>query len=145
MGSVLIVDDEDAIRELLKRWIAQEEHDIREASTAEIALDEITRAAPDVVMCDVEMPGRGGLWLAAQIVQRFRTTSIVLATALDTVPPATSMQPGVVEYLVKPFKRELVIAAVARGIQWHNTAVASGPASSDEADKIAAWLESIED
>lgn len=145
MSSVLIVDDEDPIRELLRRWISQEGHDIREAPTAETALDEIVRAAPDVVMCDVEMPGHGGLWLAAQIVKRFPTTSIVLATALDTVPPATSMQPGVVEYLVKPFKRELVVAAVARGIQWHTAAVASGPASSEDADKITDWLESIKE
>ena len=140
MGSVLIVDDESAIRELLRRWISQEGHDIREATTAEEGLDEVTKAAPDVVMCDVEMPGHGGLWLAAQLVRRFPTTAIVLATALDSVPPSTSMQPGIVEYLVKPFKKEAVAAAVARGIQWHTAAVARWANSADDNDKIAAWL-----
>jgi DNA-binding NtrC family response regulator len=145
VGAVLIVDDESAIRELLKRYLSGAGHDIRDAQDAETAIQEIARSAPDVVMCDVEMPGKGGLWLAGQIVQRFPTTAVVLATALDSVPPATSMQPGIVQYLVKPFKREHVVDAVARGIHWHDAAVARGPNPSEDVDKIAAWLDSIKE
>jgi DNA-binding NtrC family response regulator len=119
VNSVLIVDDEGGMRKLLNRWLSSEGYEIREAADAETALEEITRAAPDVVMCDVDMPGRGGLWLAEQIRERYPATAVVLATALSTVPPVVSLRSGIVEYLVKPFARDRVLRAVAAGVQWH--------------------------
>lgn len=123
MNSLLIVDDESGIRDLLTRWLSPAGYDIREAPTAEAALEELTKSPADVVMCDVEMPGKGGLWLAAQIGQRFPVTAIVLATALDSVPPVVSLQPSIVKYLVKPFARDLVVQAVSCGVQWHAAAL----------------------
>jgi DNA-binding NtrC family response regulator len=118
VSSVLIVDDESGMRKLLGRWLSAEGYEIREAADAETALEEITRAAADVVMCDVDMPGQGGLWLATQIRANFPATAIILATALATVPPIVSMRSGIVEYLVKPFARDRVVRAVASGMQW---------------------------
>lgn len=145
MNSVLIVDDESGIRELLKRWLAAEGHDIREAPDAETAVDEMTKVPADVVMCDVEMPGHGGLWLAAELGRRFPATAIVLATALDSVPPVTSMQPNIVEYLVKPFARNLVTRAVSRGIQWHAAALTRASGPSADVDGVTKWLDSIKE
>jgi DNA-binding NtrC family response regulator len=119
VNSVLIVDDEAGMRKLLSRWLSSEGYQIHEAADAETALEEIISGPPDVVMCDLDMPGRGGLWLAGQIRERFPTTAIVLATALSTVPPIVSMRSGIVEYLVKPFSRERVLRAVSSGMQWH--------------------------
>ena len=65
------------------------------APDAETALEKMAEAAADVVMCDVEMPGQGGLWLAAQLGERFPATAIVLATAVDSVPPKNSMKPSI--------------------------------------------------
>jgi DNA-binding NtrC family response regulator len=144
VNSVLIVDDESGIREILKRWLAAEGYDIREAPDAEAALVEMAKAAADVVMCDVEMPGQGGLWLAGQLAQKFPATAIVLATALDSVPPVTSMQPSIVEYLVKPFARDRVVRAVARGVQWHAVAMTRAPEASPD-DQVAKWFESIKE
>ena len=131
-------------REILVRWLTAAGYDIREAPDAEQALEAIGSAAPDVLMCDVEMPGQGGLWLAAQVGQLFPTTAIVLATALDSVPPVNSMQPSIVEYLVKPFKEDLVLQAVSRGVEWHAVALARAPASRAGEDRLDTWLDSIE-
>jgi len=146
VSSVLIVDDEAGIREILVRWLSAAGYDIRAAPDAETALEAIGGAAPDVLMCDVEMPGQGGLWLwlAAQVGQRFPTTAIALATALDSVPPVNSMQPSIVEYLVKPFKQDLVLQAVSRGVEWHAVALARAPASLAGEDRLDTWLDSIE-
>jgi two-component system, LytTR family, response regulator AlgR len=103
----------------------------------------MTKAAADVVMCDVEMPGQGGLWLAAELGQRFPATAIVLATALDSVPPMISLKPSIVEYLVKPFAQDRVVRAVARGIEWHGVAHATAPIAG--ADPVTTWLESVSD
>ena len=118
-------------------------YDIREAPDAETALEEMTKAAADVVMCDVEMPGHGGLWLATELGQRFPTAAIVLATALDSVPPMISLKPSIVEYLVKPFAQDRVVRAIARGIEWHGVALATAPTAG--ADRVTAWLESVSD
>jgi DNA-binding NtrC family response regulator len=145
VNSVLIVDDESGIRQLLARWLSAEGYSLREAPDAETALAEMAKAAADVVMCDIEMPGQGGLWLAAQLGRRFPATGMVLATGVDSVPAVTSLQPGIVEYLVKPFARDLVLQAVSRGIQWHAAALARGPEPAADADSLSKWLESIDD
>ena len=123
MPSVLVVDDESQIRDLLARWISADGHLVRQAVTAAAALDAMQVAAADIVFCDVEMPGDSGLWLTGQLRARFPEAAIVLATSDRTVPPQISMQRGVVQYLTKPFTREEVLEAVRLAAGWHNTAV----------------------
>ena len=143
MSSVMIVDDEDGIREILTRWLSGEGYDIREAPDAETALEKMAEAAADVVMCDVEMPGHGGLWLAAQLGERFPATAIVLATAVDSVPPVTSLKPSIVAYLVKPFAQNLVVQAVSRAVEWHGMALAQGPKPPDDGNRLTKWLDEL--
>lgn len=119
MHSVLIVDDESHVRALLARWIAADGYETREAFGAEAALDEMAARAADVVFCDMQMPGKDGRWLVGQVRARFPTAAVVLATADTTVPPMTSMQVGVIAYLVKPFNRETVLEAIRQGVAWH--------------------------
>jgi DNA-binding NtrC family response regulator len=124
MPSVLVVDDESPIRDLLARWIGAAGYEVRQAATAEAALDALQVALADVVLCDVMMPGENGLWLAGKIRTQFPATAVVLVTADRTVPPQISMQPGVVAYLAKPFSRDHVLDAVKIAVDWHSTAVA---------------------
>ena len=142
MSSILIVDDEAAVRELVGRWLAAEGHEIREADTAEAALDSMARKCADVVLCDVEMPGQGGLWLASQLRKTYPLSAMVLATALSSVPPATSLQAGIVEYLVKPFDRANVVSAVALGVKWHVDAVERSLKPSPARESMSTWLDS---
>jgi DNA-binding NtrC family response regulator len=123
---VLIVDDDAKIREILARWIGPAGHVTREAADADSALAEVNANPPDVVLCDVRMPERDGLWLVDRLREQHPTVAIVLATALDSVPPAVSLRDGVVEYIVKPFEREGVLAAVERASAWRATAQAEG-------------------
>jgi DNA-binding NtrC family response regulator len=123
MPSVLVVDDESQIRDLLTRWISADGHLVRQAVTASAALDDMEVAPADIVLCDVQMPGESGLWLTGQLRARFPEAAIVLATSDRTVPPQISMQRGVVQYLAKPFTREEVLEAVRLAAGWHETAV----------------------
>jgi FixJ family two-component response regulator len=88
------------------------------------------------------MPGHGGLWLAAELGQRFPASAIVLATALDSVPPMISLKPSIVEYLLKPFAQDLVVRAVARGVEWHGVAVARAAVPTAGGDPVTTWLKS---
>ncbi len=140
MRSVLIVDDEPRIREFLARWLAPAGYDVKEAPDAEAALAAVAASVPDVVLCDVQMPGHDGLWLVEQLRQRFPAVAIVLATANDSVPPVVSLQEGVVEYLVKPFERDRVLAAVRRAVEWRQSAPVQPLDGAAAGDPLAEWL-----
>jgi len=139
MSSVLIVDDEAPIREFLTRWLRASKYDTTEASNADTALALVSKQEPDVVLCDVNMPGHDGLWLMEQVRKRFPRVALVLATANDEVPPAITMQRGVVEYLVKPFERRAVLAAVSQAVKWRES-VADAPLIPGAPDAVDEWL-----
>jgi DNA-binding NtrC family response regulator len=138
VGSVLIVDDEPRIREFLARWLAQAGYDIREAPDAETALTLVDQAVPDVVLCDVQMPGHDGLWLVEQLRQRFGAVAVILATADATVPPAQSLKSNVVHYLVKPFDKQRLLAATAEAMEWRKAAVAR---ARTDVQPLTDWLD----
>jgi len=124
MPTVLVVDDESQIRELLVRWISGDGYEVRAAGTSQAALDDMQITPADIVLCDVQMPGENGLWLTGQLRSRFPETAIVLATSDRGVSSQVSLQPGVVEYLAKPFTREQVLTAVKLAAGWRVTALA---------------------
>jgi CheY-like chemotaxis protein len=123
MPSVLVVDDESQIRELLARWISGDGYQVRQAEAAVAALADMHAARSGIVICDVHMPGESGLWLTSQLREQFPETAVILATSDQMIPPQVSLQPGVVRYLAKPFTREEVLAAVRVAAEWHETAV----------------------
>src|ERR1700674_584721 len=140
MSLVMIVDDQSAIRELLISWISREGYQTVQAADAEAALDEMILRPAEVVFCDVQMPGQGGFWLADRLRERFPETAIILATGDGNIPPVVSMQTGVVEYLLKPFKRESVLKAVRLGLEWHLMSKAVGANAKGRTDSIETWL-----
>jgi DNA-binding NtrC family response regulator len=140
MSLVLIVDDQSAIRELLISWIGREGYQTAQAADAETALDEMIARPADVVFCDIQMPGQGGFWLADRLRERFPETAIILATGDGNIPPAVSMQTGVVEYLLKPFSRGAVLKAVRHGLEWHQMSVAVRAKTNGRTDSIETWL-----
>lgn len=123
--NVLIVDDQRPVRVLLSRWLAGLGHTILDAPDADTALAMIEQHSIAVVLCDRAMPGHDGDWLVGQLRERFPAIAIILATGDGSVPARISLRDGVVGYLVKPFKRELVLDAVNDAIAWHQAAAAA--------------------
>ena len=121
--SVLVVDDEIGVRELMARWLASGGYDVRTAANADEALQRVSADAPAVALCDIRMPGHDGLWLAQNIRQSAPETAVIMATGVQDVTSAvTSLRQGVIDYLTKPFGRERFRDAVVRGVEWHRTA-----------------------
>lgn len=143
MNRVLIVDDEAPIRLFLRKWLEKTGLEIREAEDSASALAAMEAAPAGVVFSDVQMPGRDGLWLTAEIRRRFPHTAVVLATGVTTVPPFVSLRAGVLAYLVKPLAHARVMAALETARQWHADTVAAGPHPDDVGDKLDDWLDSL--
>jgi putative two-component system response regulator len=122
-GSVLIVDDEACVRELLARWLGSGGYQVHTAANADDALQRVADQPPAVALCDVRMPGHDGLWLAHQIRTSAPETAVIMATGVHDVGSAvTSLRQGVIDYLTKPFGRERLRESVSRGLEWHKAA-----------------------
>jgi putative two-component system response regulator len=125
-SSVLVVDDETSIRELMARWLTSGGYDVRTAANAADALDCVHDHSPAVALCDIRMPGHDGLWLASRIRQDSPETAVIMATGVQDVGSAvTSLRQGVIDYLTKPFGRDRLSESVLRGVEWHKAAADS--------------------
>lgn len=122
MGSVLVVDDEAAMRHLMTRWVERDGHRASTASSADEALDMLAEQSPAVALCDVRMPGHDGLWLADRIRREFPDTAIIMASGARDTDPRMIEHTGAVDYLQKPFGRERLRFALERGFEWHQDA-----------------------
>lgn len=121
--SVLVVDDERAVRDIISRWLTSGGYAVRTASSADEAIDRVHRMAPAVAVCDIRMPGHDGLWLAHQIRQDAPETAVVMASGVtDTSSVVASFRDGVIDYLTKPFGRDRLRESVLRGVEWHEAA-----------------------
>lgn len=122
LGSVLIVDDDMSVRQLLSRILRRAGYDVFEAGDADAAVQTLsTIPAVDVVLVDKRMPGRDGEWLAAHISRHFPAIAIVLATG-EYVSPSASVNRTVAGHLEKPFRAEVVRNAVADAMLWSKVA-----------------------
>jgi cyclic di-GMP phosphodiesterase len=116
LTSVLIVDDEKPIRELLARWVQSLHLQACTASTAEEAVAELNAHHCDLAIIDIMMPGKNGLWLADELRRNHPDVAVVLSTGnaatINDTPTA------IADLLIKPYKRERFVLALDRGREW---------------------------
>lgn len=121
LSSVLIVDDEPAVRDLMARWVGSLGLNARTAGDAEEALALLGAEPSDLAVIDIMMPGRDGLWLAGELRRHHPHTAVVLATAYTSL--LGDERVPVADLLVKPFARGRFELAVDRGRQWRKETI----------------------
>ncbi|MFI6218098.1 response regulator transcription factor [Nocardia brasiliensis] len=110
---VLVVDDEDSVREALVRAMDSEGYETRAAADGAAALAEIQRWQPEVVLLDVLMPFMDGLTACRRLRARGDRTPILMLTARDAVADRVDgLDAGADDYLVKPFDLDELLARV---------------------------------
>lgn len=120
MADVLVVDDDDVIRETLRELLAENYH-CQEASTAEEALSKLQSQAFDVVLTDISMPGLSGSELLERVRELYPETPVIVISGLSDQERATSLiSLGAFDYLLKPFRLEVVEESVRRAVE-HRT------------------------
>jgi len=123
LTSVLIVDDEPAVRDLMARWVAALGLRPRTAANADEALATLRTQHYDLAVIDVMMPGHDGLWLAGQLQRDHPHTAVVIATAYTELLEGDAGRRPIADLLIKPFQRERFALAVDRGRQWRKEAL----------------------
>jgi response regulator RpfG family c-di-GMP phosphodiesterase len=100
---VTVVDDESAVRDVLVRAAQLRGYECQTASCAEAGLDLLNQCLSPVVVTDLRMPGRGGVWLVQEIRRRWPDIAIIVLTAGEDEDAASAcLQAGAHHYFIKP-------------------------------------------
>src|SRR5271154_19146 len=119
-GSVLIIDDEAAIRESLETLLEMEGYGVESADTGELGLTRIGERSFDLVLLDLALPDRNGMDLLAEIHVQDPGLSIIMVTAYGTVENAVkAMQAGASNFVQKPWDNEKLLADVRASVARH--------------------------
>ncbi len=114
-GTVLVIDDDEQIRRLIVRLLSPMGHVLEEAASAEEGLEKLQAAPPDLVLLDMQLPGRSGHDLLAEIRSdpRTRLVPVVMITGAATHErKLKAIEAGVTDFIAKPFSPEELAARV---------------------------------
>jgi len=114
-GSILLVDDEESVRESLGSWLSEDGYQVDTATDGQGALDKLAKQAYEIMLVDLKMPGMDGLRVLVEAKRRQPGLVVILMTAYATVDTAVqAMKQGAHDYLVKPFEPEELSQMVGR-------------------------------
>src|SRR5512139_2572554 len=117
-GSVLVIDDEEIMREILDALLTREGYEVRLASGGLEGL-EVARAVPvDAVIVDVMMPDMDGISTLEELKKIDEDVAVIMITAFASVETAiAAMKRGAFDYITKPFKNDEVVVVVHNAVE----------------------------
>jgi CheY-like chemotaxis protein len=114
-ASVLVVDDQAELAEMMAAMIKREGHDVRVATSGPAAVAAVEEQVPDLVLTDLGMPGMSGLDLADALHARWPALPVALVTGWGpTVDPGRALESEIVQVIGKPFRMTEVRGLLAR-------------------------------
>ncbi len=114
---ILIVDDDESVRDVISVLLQEEGYTCVTASGADMALEMAAQEATPLVISDMKMPGKDGLWLLEAFRDQHPDTSIIMLTGYgDTESAVDCLRRGAVDYLLKPPKLTDLIRAIERAL-----------------------------
>ena len=139
MSRILVVDDDETIRDTLYELLS-EEHDCQTAQTAEQALARLEVDSYDLVLTDISMPGLSGLELLGHVRQKYPDTPVIIISGISDQEHAQGLiRLGAFEFLLKPFRLEVVEKSVKRALD-RRRQLLQAPRSANEAnDEATDW------
>ena len=111
MRKILIVDDEEKIRELIRMNLELAGYKCDEAEDGEIALEKLNKFSPDLALLDIMLPKKNGYEIAQSFIKQ--TVPIIFLTAKDSVTDKVKgLKLGADDYIVKPFESMELLARI---------------------------------
>jgi len=110
--NVLVVDDEDTIREVVRRYLEREGFKVQEAADGYEALDSIKADPPDLIVLDLMLPGIDGLTITQHLRQDRQIPIIMLTAKGEASDRIRGLDLGADDYITKPFSPQEVVSRV---------------------------------
>jgi DNA-binding response OmpR family regulator len=109
---ILVVDDDDDIRGLVRALLERTGHEVSEAADGRAGLRELYESSPDLIILDVTMPGLDG-WATLERIREVTDVPVLMLTAHDAeLERVRGLKAGADDYVVKPFGRQELVARV---------------------------------
>ncbi len=110
IGHILVVDDDDGIRNLVKQYLTENSFLVTTASNAEEAKEKISIIKFDLIVLDIMMPGKTGLEFTLENKNKINTPIILLTAKGEATERIEGLETGADDYLPKPFEpKELIL------------------------------------
>lgn len=114
---ILVVDDEEDLRQIIVELLTLEGFDVESVATAEEASEKLARTAYDVLVTDLMLPGKSGVDLMEDTLVRSPETIVIMMTGYATIETAVdAMKRGAYDYLSKPFKLIELPVMIRKGL-----------------------------
>jgi len=116
-AKILIVDDAQQVRRVLRTALSSEGYTTYEAASGEEALDAIRATAPDAILLDVNMPGMGGLEACREIRRTLDVPILMLTVRNSERDKVLALDAGADDYVVKPFGMQELLARIRAALR----------------------------
>jgi putative nucleotidyltransferase with HDIG domain len=118
MENILVVDDEEAIREVVSTMLESKGYHCTSVSNGRLAQDQVKRITPDLVLSDMIMPEMDGLKLLEWLRQYDPEVPVIMVTAIHDISTALeAIRRGAYDYILKPFEKDQLYLGVDRALQ----------------------------
>lgn len=118
MYKVLIIDDEEKLRNLLAKIISLEGFEVLQAGDCKSGLKKIEQAEVDVVLCDVKLPDGNGVEFSKTIKEKYPAAEVILLTAYGNIPDGVqSIKNGAFDYITKGDDNNKIIPLLHRAME----------------------------
>ncbi len=125
-ASILIVDDEPYVCVTISRWLVPEGYKCRIAHSVDDALQLMEEEPCELLISDINMPGKTGLDLLREVQKSYPNTAVLMATAVDSRDVAiAALELGSYGYMIKPFDKNEFIINVANALERHRLTLES--------------------
>jgi putative two-component system response regulator len=115
---LLVVDDEEPVRRALVRVLTKGGYEASDAGGVDVALGRLSEQPFDLVLCDVQMPGRSGIDLVEELARSHPDTAVIMVTGVDDPAFAGSaIERGAYGYVIKPFERSEILINVKNALR----------------------------
>jgi len=116
--NILIIDDEDKLRGLLKRIISLEGYEVQEANSLSAGLKILAKGGICIVLCDVKLPDGSGVEFVSTVKKQYPAVEIILLTAYGNIPDGVqAMKNGAFDYIVKGDDNDRIIPLISRAAE----------------------------
>lgn len=131
MYKILVVDDEENIREVIREYAEFEGHEVDEACDGMEAVEKAKETDYDIIIMDIMMPKLDG-YLACKEIRKFKQTPVLMLSARgEEYDKLFGFELGIDDYVVKPFSPKEVMARVNAIVKRNAASASPAPASSD--------------
>ena len=117
-GTILVVDDDPDIREVLRDRLESLGYQVLSASNGREGLELLEKQSPQLLLLDIEMPGMNGLEVLKEIRRREIDVTVVMITAYGTIERAVqAMKQGAYDFIPKPFEPDHIALVVQKALE----------------------------